>query len=212
MALIGALSPFDLAAGAAFLISGLLGFVRGATRELTTVIAFVVAALAAIFGLRFTAPIAVHLVHPAWLADTAAVLVSFVAVYIVLRTLGGTLTRGVRQTALSGLDRILGFAIGLVRALVVLGAFVLLLEAATPPARMPAWITHAHLFPIAGAAADGLKAVAPKGMGAAHDILPAVTEAVESAAPPLAEPHRPSHRGYTEEQRRAMDDLVEKSR
>lgn len=206
---------FDILAGGVFLISGVVGFARGATREVTTVIAFVIAAVIAVFSLRVTAPLAHHLIATVWLANTAAILAAFVVAYILLRMVAGALHRGVRQTVLSGFDRALGFAIGLVRALVVVGAFALILNAATPPERMPAWITRAKLYPLANAAGGALRAFAPKGIKVAHDVAPVVEQAVTGApaAPAPAEPARAARgTGYGAEQRKALDDLVEKSR
>ena len=211
------MSLFDIIAGLILIVSGLVGFARGATREVTTVIALVLAAIIAVFALRFTGPIARHAIATPWMANVAAMLVVFVAVYIVLRLIGGALTRGVQQTALSGLDRILGFAIGLVRGLVVVGAFVLLINAATPPERMPAWITSAKIYPLADAAAGLLRAFAPQGWKLASDVAPSVTHAVLDGAPPPdqkpgAGPPRKRDSGYSAEQRKALDVLVEKSR
>src|SRR5665213_2939658 len=83
------MSLFDYIAGAVLLVSGLIGFARGATREVTTVIAFVLAAIVAVFALRFTGPIARHAIHTAWIANTAAILILFILAYIVLRMIGG---------------------------------------------------------------------------------------------------------------------------
>ncbi|MEO8926034.1 MAG: CvpA family protein [Caulobacteraceae bacterium] len=195
------LTLFDILAGLVLIVSGLIGFARGATREVTTVIAFVLAAVAAVFGLRVTGPIARHFIATPWMANTAAILTVFVLAYIVLRTIGGRLTSGVRQTVLSGFDRALGFAIGLVRGLVVIGAFVLLIDAATPPERMPVWITRARLYPLAGAAGGALRAFAPQGLKVAHDVATGAEQAVTGAGP-----------GESDAQRKRMDDLVEKSR
>ncbi|MBA3811410.1 MAG: CvpA family protein [Caulobacteraceae bacterium] len=206
---------FDILAGSVFLISGVIGFARGATREVTTVIAFVLAAVIAVFSLRVTAPLAHHLIATVWLANTAAILVAFVVAYILLRMVAGALHRGVRQTVLSGVDRALGFAIGLARALVVVGAFALILNAATPPERMPAWITRAKLYPLANAAGGALRAFAPQGIKVAHDVAPAVEQAGTGA--PAAAPSGPRSltargSGYSTDERKALDDLVEKSR
>ena len=191
---------FDLGAGLVLLVSGVMGLARGATREVTTVIAFVLAAVAAVLCLRFTGPLAAQAIHTVWMANTAAVLVAFIVVYIVLRLIGGSLTQRVRQTAaLSGLDRALGFAIGLVRGLLVVGAVALLIEGATPAERRPAWITQAKLFPLASAAGNALRALAPRGLKAAQGVAPAVEKAVRG-------------KGYSDEQRKTLDDLVEKSR
>ena len=188
---------FDILAGAVLAVSGLIGFARGATREVTTVIAFVLAAVIAVFSLRVTGTTAQHFIATPWMANAAAILVVFVIAYIVLRLIGGRLTGGVRQTVLSGFDRALGFAIGLVRGLVVIGAFALLINAATPPERMPPWITKARLYPLANAAGGALRTFAPQGFKAAHDMAEGAARAVTSGG------------GETAAQRKGMDDLVQ---
>ena len=195
-------TAFDYTAGLLLLVSGLFGFARGATHEITTVVALVVAAILSVAALRFTGPLALHVIHTPWLAKAAAVLLTFILAYAVLRLLGGALTRGVKQTSLSGLDRLLGFGVGLVRALVALGGFILLIDAATPPERMPAWITGARLYPLASAAGGALRTFAPQGLKVAHDVAPSLADAVpdESAATPAPHHHRAPYPG-TEESR-----------
>ncbi len=222
---------FDIMAGLTLAISGLMGFVRGATREVTTVIALVLAAMVAVFGLRITGPLARHFITTPWIANVAALLVLFVAVYVVLRLIGGVLTRSVQSTVLSGPDRVLGLAIGVVRGLVAIGAFILLINAATPPERMPPWITGARLYPVADAAGGLLRLFAPQGWKLASDAAPAMAHAVLDDTGQSANDEGPTptqvtsdtatagHRrsnagdaGYTESQRKALDVLVEKSR
>jgi membrane protein required for colicin V production len=176
-------TTFDYAAGLLLLVSGLFGFARGATHEITTVLALVAASILAVAALRFTGPLALHAIHTPWLAKAAAVLLTFIVVYIVLRMIGGALTRGVKQTSLSGLDRMLGFGVGLVRALVALGGFILLIDAATPPERMPAWITGAKLYPLAAAAGGALRAFAPQGLKVARDVAPSLADDVTGNSP-----------------------------
>jgi len=202
---------FDLGAGLVLLVSGIFGYARGATREVTTAIAFVLAIVAAVLALRFTGPIAGHSIHTVWMANAAAVLIVFIFAYVVLRLIGGALTRRVRQTAaLSGLDRALGFAIGVVRGLVVIGAFALLIEAATPAERRPAWIVGAKLYPLASQAGAALKSLAPRGLNAAHAVAPEITGPAPGDTPPQ---RKLSHgRGYSLHERKSLDDLVEKSR
>jgi membrane protein required for colicin V production len=206
---------FDYIVGALLLISGVMGFARGATREVTAVIAFVLAAVIAVFGLRYTGSIAQHAIHPAWLADAAAILGLFIIAYIVLRLIGGALSRGVRTAGLSSLDRALGFAIGLVRGLVVIGVVSLLIGAAMPPERLPVWISQAKLYPLALAAGDGLRTFGPKGLEMAHTIAPDMDEAPPPPPETAPEKHRRAptrDKGYSDSQRKALDDLVEKSR
>ncbi len=195
------MTGFDVAAGLLLLVSGAMGLLRGATREVTTVAALVLAAVGSVFALRVTGPIARRMIDTAWLANTAAILVIFILVYIILRLGGGALTQSVRQTGLSGLDRMLGLGIGVVRALVVLGAFALVLNAATPPERMPAWISDARLYPLASAAGESLRAFAPKGLKVARDVAPGLAD--EVMGPPAAK---------SNPRRRETDDLVEEPR
>ena len=175
------MTAFDYAAGLLLLVSGLFGFARGATHEITTVVALVVASIVAVAALRFTGPLALHLIHTPWLAKVAAVLLTFIVVYIILRMIGGALTHGVRQTSLSGLDRLLGLGVGLVRALVAMGGFILLIDAATPPERMPAWITGAKLYPLASAAGAALRTFAPRGLKVAPSLADVVSEDAPAA-------------------------------
>ncbi len=156
------MTKFDYAVLAVFGLSALIGLARGATRELTTIFAFVVSALLSWFGLRFTGPLVHHVIHAHWLADAAAVIGVFIVLYILLRTVGGILTRGVRSTVLSGPDRVAGAAIGAVRGWIVVGVLALLLDAVTPIARMPTWITGARTYPLVIGAATSLRALAPK--------------------------------------------------
>jgi membrane protein required for colicin V production len=183
---------FDYAAGGLLLVSGLFGFARGATHEITTVVALVLASIVAVAAERYTGPIALHMIHTPWMAKAAALLVTFILVYIALRMIGGALTRSVRQTSLSGLDRVLGLGVGLVRALVALGGFMLVIDAAMPPERMPAWITDAKLYPLTSAAGGALRTFAPQGLKVAHDVAPALADrAGADPALPVRHHHHP---------------------
>ncbi|HEY1879183.1 MAG TPA: CvpA family protein [Caulobacteraceae bacterium] len=208
------MTGFDILAGAILLVSGLIGFARGATREVVTVTAFVAGVAISIFGLRYSAPIAGHFIHTLWLARIAALVAVFLAVYIAVRLAGGTLTRGVRQTALSGLDRAMGFAIGLARGAVVIAIIALAIRAATPRERMPPWYTHALVYPEANAGGQALRALAPKGMAFMRRAAPTVENALtdenadsgNDATDPQADQSRPS------KTRKGMHVLVEKPR
>jgi len=206
-------TAFDYGAGLLLLASGLIGLARGATREITTVVALLLGAILAVFSLRVTGTMARQMIHTAWLANTAALLFMFVLYYLSLRLLGGALTRGVQETGLSGLDRLLGLGIGLVRAVVVLGAFALLLDAATPPERMPMWITAARLYPLAAAAGGALRAFAPEGMKVARDVAPALADAVTGDDGPASGASRHRRAGIDGADRDpTLDQTVEESR
>ena len=166
------MSPFDILIGGILIVSGLMGFARGATREVTTVLAFGLALAGAIYGLRLTGPVARSVIHAVWLANFVAVVAAFIALYIIFGMAAGALIRSIRQTSLSGLDRIMGFGVGLLRGWVIGAAILLLIMAATPVERMPDWIKTAKLFALTNTGAKALQILAPRGLTLAHDAVP----------------------------------------
>ena len=118
------MTQFDLIALFIILVSAAIGFVRGATRELVTALSFILAAALSLLLVRVTGPIARPLIDPDWVAVLVAILVTFVILYVALRLLGGRLSHGILETQAFGtVDRTVGVGIGLLRAMVVLGAF-----------------------------------------------------------------------------------------
>ncbi len=173
------MTQFDLIALAVLAISGLIGFARGALRELITIVAFVLAVAIALVSLRLTGPFARHLLHPAWVGNVAALLAGFLVSYIAIRIAGAGLTRSVHQMeTLGGIDRVAGLGIGLIRGFVILGVFQMVFSAATPRERMPQWISQAVLYPVAADTAQALKALEPSGLALAGKLAPALKEAV----------------------------------
>lgn len=159
---------FDLAAGGLLAVSAAIGLARGATREITSMVALAIAVVLAIAAGRLGEPVFQRLIHPDWLAKPAGMAAVFLLSYIVLRLIGGSLTRGVRESGLSSVDRVLGLALGLGRGLVALGAFTLLLGAFVPAQRTPAWIGRARLYPLARGAGAALRAAAPNALSMAR--------------------------------------------
>lgn len=196
------LTGFDLLAGAILLVSGLMGFARGATREVTGAAAFVLALLAAFAALRFSAPLAHRVFATPWVAKWAAVIAGFLLVYVLLRAAFGALVRGVRSAGLSSLDRALGAAVGLTRGVVAIGLAALLLDTVMPADRAPAWLAGARLYPLAEASGHMLRGLAPVGQRLAGEAAPMLRQAPVGLSP--APRGAPSRRG--------LDVLVEKER
>jgi membrane protein required for colicin V production len=173
------LGLFDLAAGLVLVVSALVGWIRGASREVATVAALAIAAVVAIFGLRFTGPIARHAIATPWIANIAAILIVFAAVYILLRVAAAALSRRIHRGAgLGGVDRIVGAGFGVARALVILGLANLTIRAIVPADRMPTWISGAWLYPVSFASGRVLMTFAPQGARLAHQVEPVVGKAI----------------------------------
>ena len=206
---------FDIIALLILGVSCVVGLVRGALREVTTVVAFVVAVFVALLSLRFTAPLARAAVHPAWAANAVAVIVVFLAAYLLIRVLAGALTRTVHDTQILGTaDRLIGGAFGLLRGLVALGLMTLLFHAATPPEQVPGWISEAKLHPLAEMSATALRTLAPKGLSIAHRLSPALSKAVRSGGDPSQgdSSSQSPETGYSHAAEKGLDDVVEKTR
>src|SRR5690349_10897779 len=202
------MTQFDLIALFVIVISAAIGFIRGATRELVTALSFILAAALSLLLVRVTGPIARPLIDPDWVAVLVAILVTFLILYIALRLLGGRLSHGILETQAFGtVDRTVGVGIGLVRAVIVLGAFGLLFTAVTPEQRRPKWITGAALYPLTTASGKMLMAFAPQGQAAAGKIRPAIEKAVREGTG-----ETPADEGYSESELKSVDELVEKSR
>jgi len=211
---------FDIIALLILGVSLLVGLMRGATREVTNVAAFVLAVFVSIFALRFTGPIALGTVHPAWAANTVAVIIVFLAAYLLFRVIGGQLTRTVKHTdGLSLLDRLIGAGFGLVRGLVLLGVIGLLLSAVMSPDHTPSWVANAKLYPLTTASAAALRVLGPKTAAVASSLKAGVDkahEAEDSGAPAASsaassEVGQSADSGYKATARKALDDVVEKS-
>ncbi len=203
---------FDVIAVLMLIASAVIGYFRGALREIITVAAFLLALAVAVLGLRISGPIARHAVHPAWLANALAILVVFVVLYALLRLLGSQLIQKVQgQHALGVADRTVGGGFGLIRALALLGVFYLVFNAATPPQRVPSWIKDAALYPLTRASGHVVMALAPKGSAVASKVGPVLEDAVRDGTSDQAAP-KSAGQGYDEHSRRQVDELVEKAR
>ncbi len=202
------LTQFDFIVLGLLLISGAVGFARGAVREVAALFALVAAAALAIFGLPVAGPIVREIVKPGWLGTVAALVLVFGVTYVLLRLMGAGLARRVQKTdVLGALDRSVGLAIGLGRGLVVLGALFLMFSAATPQDLQPRWITGATTWPLARNMGRVLTSRAPKGLDIAGRLKPAFERAVQNGSG-----DRTGAGGYDAPQRGESDDLAERSR
>jgi len=201
-------TQFDLIVAALLILSAGVGFLRGAIREVAALVALVVAAFVAIYGLPVSTSAMLHVIHTRWLAAFAALIAVFAVVYLVLRLIGAGLARNVSRTHVLGtLDRVIGLGIGVARGLVVMGGLYLMFNAATPEDLRPHWITGSVSWPVARSMGELINDVAPKGLGLAGRARPVFDKAVNGRSG-----DRNASGGYDARGRGGIDDLVEKSR
>jgi membrane protein required for colicin V production len=148
------MTAFDVTVIAVVVLSMLLAYIRGFTRELIALIAWV---------LGFFAAVAFSPLVGAWLPDFGAspvvrYLVAFAAIFIAALVLGALvawpLASVIRKSGLGFVDRFLGALFGAVRGAVVVVAFVLIAGLTSLPRQD--WWQNAALAPALVAAALSL--------------------------------------------------------
>ncbi len=172
---------FDIVAGLLVLVSAMIGFSRGAVREVVTLVSFTLAAMAAVFLLPISHPIAHALVKPPWASKIVAIAVIFVVAYIALRISGASISAALhRQAALGALDRTLGFVLGAGRGLVALGLFCLVFGAVTPRFLQPPWIVGGPVYGVGRASGALIASLAPSGLKAVGGFGRVMTDKVSA--------------------------------
>jgi membrane protein required for colicin V production len=159
------LNWFDAVVLAVILVSGIMAFARGLLREVFSIVAFVAAALAALYFRHLLAPFLSSFLQPAILAEGAAAFLIFLIVFIAVTLATSLLAKAVHQSAeIGALDRFAGAAFGVARGVLIMALLVLLMRHITgaPQAPMPAWMNEARTYPILEQAAVTLEAVIPQ--------------------------------------------------
>ena len=155
------MNPLDIAVIAIVVLSAVFAFARGFVREALSIVAWVGAAAITVYGfnpvLLFVSP----LVNNVLLAQLIAGFGLFVVSLIVLTIATGYLARLVRASALSPIDRTLGFIFGLARGVLIVCLAYLLLDFVQPSER-PAWIRDAKSAPYLHQGADMLRQFLPE--------------------------------------------------
>ena len=151
------MNPLDLGVIAIIVLSAIFAFARGFVREALSIIAWVGAAAITVFGFS-TVLIAVSpIVNNALLAQLIAGFGLFVVSLIVLTIVTGLLARMVRSSALSPIDRTLGFIFGLARGAFLVCLAYLLLDVSVQASDRPVWIHEAKSRPYLHEGADMLR-------------------------------------------------------
>ncbi len=170
------MTGFDAFALLIILASAAAGWVRGGTREIITLLSFVLAAFIALVALPLTAPIGRAMIDPDWAGSIFAAIGSFLLIYFGIRLFGAALSKKAQaHPTLGGVDRFLGLLVGSGRAMVLLGAIHLVIVAALPGERTPRWLSEATLRPISAGAARAIQIILP-GIGRGADAISPVVD------------------------------------
>ena len=170
---------FDFAALVVLGLSGVMAFARGLIREVFSIIAFIGAAIAAVFFAGLLKPLVERFTPLSdSLASVAAGLLIFLVVFIAVTVVTSTVAKTAHQnTEIGSFDRAAGLAFGVLRGILVVALFVLLVRQAQPqdstvPADpMQEAIRGARTYPIYDGVAQALEAILPQARDRARDII-----------------------------------------
>jgi membrane protein required for colicin V production len=143
-------------------LSGLFAFARGFVRECLSIAAWLGATAAGLYALPVLRPYAERYLPKGTVADAAAAGVAFLVTLIVLTLIAGMVSRRVKRSSLSALDRTLGLIFGLGRGAMLVGIAFLALSFALPPnAQKPQWIAESRTAPLFLGATQDLARLLP---------------------------------------------------
>ena len=147
-------------------LSAFFGFVRGFLREVLSIGAWIVAGLAAWFGLPFLRPFARQYISHELIADVATGVAIFLVVLVVASVISHMITRSVRESSLGALDRSLGVLFGIARGAVIVSVALLIVDNFYAPDNRPEWLKDARTLPVVQIGADIVRQFVPASMAA----------------------------------------------
>jgi membrane protein required for colicin V production len=139
----------------AVIASAVVGAWRGLLREAVALAAWVIALFLAWHFSDLIAPHLGGLMSDSGVRPWAARVIIVLLVLLLGAGVGAALRRFVRLSIFSGMDRLLGFAFGLLRGLVLLGVFVILGQLLRLQEEQ--WWRHSMLIPYGESMANGLR-------------------------------------------------------
>ena len=142
---------------AAVVASAIVGAARGFLREAVAVATWVIALFLAWHFSDLIEPHLGGLLAGSEVRPWAARAIIVVLVLILGAFIGALLSHFVRLSIFSGMDRLLGFAFGLLRGFVLLGVFVILGQLLQLPAE--GWWRHSLMIPYGESIANGLRSL-----------------------------------------------------
>src|SRR5438132_5598750 len=158
------MNPLDLAVIGIVAMSAIFAFARGFVREALSIIAWVGAGAITLYGFNWVYGQIEPRVHDRLLSQLAAGFGLFVISLVLLTILTGMVLRMVRASALSPIDRTLGFVFGLARGAFLVCLAYLLLDISVQPGERPAWIREAKSAPYLHQGADVLRQFLPESL------------------------------------------------
>lgn len=204
----------DLIVVTVIVLSGVFALARGFVKEVLSIISWVGAVFATLYGFNIASAVARRFIGAPLIADAVAGGALFLITLFALSFVSGLISNRVRGSAAGSVDRSLGFVFGLLRGFVLISIAYLALSWVLPPAEQPTWVRAAKTMPLLERGAGLLASFAPAALGAntlEQRSMPANDRGARSAQdssavkplPPVSGP------GYKMDERREMDRLIQ---
>ena len=224
------MKPLDIGVVAVVGLSAVFAFARGFVREALSIVAWVGAGFATLYGFNYVYGIVDPMVHNPLLSQLIAGFGLFIVALIVLTILTGIIARTVHNSGLSPIDRTLGFIFGLGRGAFIVCLAYLVVDVSVQKNDRPVWLRDAKSEPYLQQGAEMLKSFLPeslrmKSAAAADEVIKTVSPAIDAekamralsnptAAPaPSAAPAQPSATpSYKPTDQRSLDRLINNQR
>jgi len=180
------MNPLDIAVVALIVLSAIFAFARGFVREALSIVAWVGAAIITLYGFNQVYSLVDPLVKNPLLSQLIAGFGLFIGSLVVFTIVTSIIARSVRTSALSPIDRTLGFIFGLARGVFVVSLAYLLLDLMVPlPNDRPDWVREAKSGPYLHQGAEMLRGWLPEQFklrtaGAGEEVIRAVSPAIEA--------------------------------
>ncbi len=188
-------SYLDLGLLAVVLVSALLAMLRGFTREVLAIAAWIAAAAAAVYFYPYLLPyMKPYLNKEPWASIASATAIFFVAL-ILVTIITVNLSDAVLDSKVGALDRSLGFLFGAARGFLLCVVAFLFFTMLDPADKQPEWVKNARMRPLLQNVGDDMQAMLP------HDLLNKIMKpkATTPADEPPAETDTPNEKADAEQ-------------
>jgi len=188
----------DLIVIGVMLISALLAMVRGFTREVLSIAAWVAAAAAALFLHPYVLPYLTPYIKNGTVAQLAAGGAVFIVVLILVSFITIRISDMILDSRIGAIDRTLGFVFGAARGLLLAIVAFLFFAWLVPDRSQPVWVQEAKSKPLLLSGGNWLMNLLPNDPESeilkrlrAQDLLPADSQDADPDAAPQSSPATP---------------------
>jgi membrane protein required for colicin V production len=133
----------DIILLAVMLISAMLAMIRGFMREVLSIAAWIIAAVATLYGYSRLLPLAKGYINNDIIAAATVIIGTFLATLIIVSIITVRFSDMVLDSRVGALDRTLGFLFGLGRGLIIVVVAFLFFAWLVPDRSQPEWIKTA---------------------------------------------------------------------